>query len=357
MNPSQVRENRQGDAAAAVETTSPTHANLQFPGEDRGESLAAMAQRDLDAALQLLAERAQYITGASGAAIALQRAGRQEMVCRASAGTNAPELGALLSTELGLSGESVRTRRPLRCDDAGNDSRVNREGCRQLGIASVVVVPIVSQDDVLGVFELFAGSANAFGDRDVAALQRLGQMVETAVRQMEAAQAQMALFAQTEAAREVAETAAQRQRMWSAPEAALPVEVEKTEDRSTPAALRFFRQCQACRFPVSEGRELCVECEEKKWRGQPLPAKAREAASVGSEAKPEPHSTDQNSTDQTGTNEAREASTKSGGESALPSFGMNSDESWLAANRHILLAVGAGAVAAAVIAILRFYVI
>ena len=45
----------------------------EFPGEDGGRSLAEVAQRDLDAALQLLADRAQYITGASGAAIALRR--------------------------------------------------------------------------------------------------------------------------------------------------------------------------------------------------------------------------------------------------------------------------------------------
>src|SRR5690348_8541560 len=98
-----------------------------------------MAQRDLDAALHLLADRAQYITGASGAAIALRRDGKRDMLCRASIGTNAPELGALLSAEVGLSGESVRTRRPLRCDDTFSDTRVNREICQQLGIGSVVV--------------------------------------------------------------------------------------------------------------------------------------------------------------------------------------------------------------------------
>ena len=100
-----------------------------------------MAQRDLDAALQLLADRAQFITGASGAAIALKRQGMSDMLCRASAGSNAPALGALLSTEFGLSGESVRTRQVLRCDDAERDARVNHEVCRQLGIASVVVMP------------------------------------------------------------------------------------------------------------------------------------------------------------------------------------------------------------------------
>ncbi len=147
-----------------------------------------MAQNDLDAALQLLAERAQYITGASGAAIALRRGEHADMLCRASAGSNAPELGALLSMEYGLSGESVRTRQALRCDDTETDARVNREGCRHLGIASVVVMPIVSEQRVLGVFELFSGKPRAFDGRDLSALQRLGEMVETAVKHAEAAQ-------------------------------------------------------------------------------------------------------------------------------------------------------------------------
>jgi GAF domain-containing protein len=156
--------------------------SVGFPGEESGRSLAEMAHRDLDAALQLLADRAQYITGASGAAIALRRRGKNDMLCRASTGSNAPELGALLSTEFGLSGESVRTRQPLRCDDAERDVRVNREVCRQMGIASVVVMPVVNDDEVLGVFELFSGKANAFGVREVSAVERLSEMVETAVR-------------------------------------------------------------------------------------------------------------------------------------------------------------------------------
>src|SRR3984957_20372107 len=164
--------------------TAPTHlpSNPHFSSANGEHSLADMAQRDLDSALQLLADRAQYITGASGAAIALRRIGKNDMLCRASAGSTAPELGALLSTEFGLSGESVRTRQALRCDDAERDVRVNRDVCRQMGIASVVVMPVVNDDEVLGVFELFSGTANAFGARDVSAVQRLSEMVETAVR-------------------------------------------------------------------------------------------------------------------------------------------------------------------------------
>jgi RNA polymerase-binding transcription factor DksA len=158
---------------------------LRFPGEDGGKSLSEMAQRDLDATLQLLVERAQYITGASGTAIALREGG--QMVCCATAGPSAPDIGTHLQIDSGLSAECVRTRQTLHCDDAENDARVNRESCRALGIKSVVVMPLVRGDEVYGVFELLAGRANAFEERDFIALQRLSEMIQTALDLAEAA--------------------------------------------------------------------------------------------------------------------------------------------------------------------------
>src|SRR6202042_761556 len=81
----------------------------------------------------------------------------------------------------------------LRCDNAEHDPRVNRESCRERGIASVMIVPIMGEDrrgqgQVLGVFELFSGQADAFAERDLSALQRLGEMVETAVKLARAAE-------------------------------------------------------------------------------------------------------------------------------------------------------------------------
>jgi GAF domain len=280
-----------------------SESKLRFPGEDGGRSLAAMAERDLDAALQLLAERAQYITGASGAAIALRRGAAHDMLCRASAGSNAPELGALLSTEYGLSGESVRTRRALRCDDAERDPRVNRDGCRQLGIASVVIMPIVGDDDVIGVFELFSGKTEAFNDRDLSALERLGRMVETAVKHAVAFQTRLEIeeFLQTDVPPPV-ETVPPKATV--APAAALPKSAQPKEENAdskrplfwsaailaqsanrpaseakqlkVPPVLRQLQKCQACGFPVSPGRTFCVECEDKQWRGERLPQPAPE---------------------------------------------------------------------------------
>jgi GAF domain-containing protein len=410
MEPSPSRDQVLSTMANAASTHFPSQ--VGFPGENSAHSLIELARRDLDAALQLLTDRAQYITGASGAAIALRRNGKNDMQCRASTGTNAPELGALLSTEFGLSGESVRTRQPLRCDDAERDVRVNREVCRQLGIASVVVMPVVNEEEVLGVFELFSGEVNAFGERDLSAVQRLSEMVETAVRLAEATEnlterlraggisALAVAAAEAEEDKildvpvleslaphnqvpakqvveelvledvvltepgpelaaeaiagkqlsvgstvEVAETngedatselldekiptpsthsgqalkpeegapsfgeavaavpdpakaavpesvafepqaaspqpeaavapspettPSKNQLFWSAAlnpaaDAAKPAEVDQSR---VPPVLRNLRKCEACGFPVSTGRVLCVECEEKKWRGQ-----------------------------------------------------------------------------------------
>jgi len=175
MDPHSILDH--GDAPEA--NASDSAGSVRFPAEDGGRSLAEMAERDLAATLQLLAERAQYITGATGAAIALRD--HDEMVCRASAGTSAPAVGILLQINSGLSGESVRTQQTLRCDDASTDTRVNRESCEALGISSVVVMPLLRGDEVIGVFELFSDQPNIFEARDIAALERMGAMVHAAL--------------------------------------------------------------------------------------------------------------------------------------------------------------------------------
>ena len=216
-------------------------------------------------------------------------------------------------------------------------------------------MPVVQDDQVLGVFELFSGQVNAFGERDVSALQRLSGLVETAVRlarasvqvsagmkedvappyvqnpavetgptgsQSHGEMADFALevepqapgsgrqvpavesvpqprdggispFASFSEQAQIAEHIPPTQEgVVASAGLSLPITERKPlfwsaaldasanahagEDRSqVPPMLRNLRKCQACGFPVSSDRTLCVECEEKKWRGQlraPKPA-------------------------------------------------------------------------------------
>ncbi len=125
----------------------------------------------LEVVLNEVVEQACLTTGATGAAIALERDGA--MVCRASSGTTAPALGSRLDAAAGLSGECIRTRRTQRSDDVLADSRVDLEASHQLGVRSVIMMPLLREAELIGLFELFSSLPNAFAERDEITLEVL----------------------------------------------------------------------------------------------------------------------------------------------------------------------------------------
>jgi TonB family protein len=145
----------------------------------------------LDLVLNQIVEQARLATTATAAAIALTRSG--ELVCRATTGPNAPGLGVRLPTNSGLSGACVTTRQVQRCDDTETDARVDAAACRDLGIRSMLVVPVLDAAALMGVFEIFSPRPHAFGDRDVQTLQALSlRIVSTLHRATEEAAAPVA---------------------------------------------------------------------------------------------------------------------------------------------------------------------
>jgi len=290
-------------------------------GDEKRSASQGLEEAELEAALQLLVERAQYITGATGTALALPQSG--EMVCRASAGSCAPSIGARLQVRSGLTGESVARRQLLRCDNAETDPRVNLETCRALGIASIVVLPMLRRDgEVRGLFELFSDHPYAFEERDLIALERMADLTLTALDLAEerhggippakplkasstggqekpaAPVAVGPLLKSVLEATDVALAGAARATA-TAPsisptnsetphfsvelprKESRPAEVEVStvatadqigEDEgqslaSVPEAMRRVQKCTSCGFPISEGRTLCLDCEKKKSEG------------------------------------------------------------------------------------------
>lgn len=233
------------------------------------------------------------------------------MVCRASAGTCAPPVGARLQVQSGLTGESVARKQLLRCDNAENDPRVNLETCQQLGIASIVVLPLLSsKGEVRGLFELFSDHAYAFEERDLTALERMAELTRTA---LDLAEKTTIVIPSREAKKEAApssgekpETDISKSEIASgsepsrpvAPVASVPAVAESSKEAesqkeaelqpvtslppvatqlgssatelvsqpSLPPAMQRIQKCSSCGFPVSEGRTLCVDCEEKRHR-------------------------------------------------------------------------------------------
>ena len=278
---------------------------------DNSNGSRALGETELDSALQLLVERAQYITGATGTALALPQG--EEMVCRASAGSSAPAVGARLQVRSGLTGESIARRQLLRCDNAETDPRVNLEACRALGIASIVVLPLLRRNgEVRGLFELFSDHPYAFEERDLLALERMADLTLTALDLAE--QRQNSSPAPAPAPRrepeKPVELLPELSTASSAPQAsAVPLNIPRNPEFAEPAvlpaespvlsssaapvpatepvpvlapvaspvavpvaspvaspvpeAMLRVQKCASCGFPVSEGRTLCLDCEKK----------------------------------------------------------------------------------------------
>jgi len=137
------------------------------------------AELDLEPAISAITERAQHLTGATGAAIALSTG--DEIVCRARAGRTAPDLGVRLQTDAGISAEAVRSGEIMLCHDAERNPRVDLASCRRLGVRSILVSPLRHYRSTLGVFEVLSSSPGAFDDRDVATMQLLSGMMVAAI--------------------------------------------------------------------------------------------------------------------------------------------------------------------------------
>lgn len=125
-----------------------------------------------------ITDAARVLTGASGTALALWTEG--VVRCRARSGDIAPELGAALNVDSGISGECLREATALRCDDTQTDDRVDPDVCRHLGVRSIAVVPLRRHDQTIGILEAFSHRPYAFAAEQMDSLLHLAEIVEAA---------------------------------------------------------------------------------------------------------------------------------------------------------------------------------
>jgi len=170
-----------GDKSAESQPWLPSSHALAVRKAD-GEK-AAPDVPTLDRALHDIAGRALQATGATGVAIGLGRQGG--MICRATAGLPIPDVGVRINTESGLGAAAIRQQMSQWCSDTESDPRVDVEVCRQLGVRSIMVVPVRALDAVVGVFAIFSVNPDAFSLRDLMRVKDLAhrttEAIETAI--------------------------------------------------------------------------------------------------------------------------------------------------------------------------------
>jgi diguanylate cyclase (GGDEF)-like protein len=134
---------------------------------------------DLGGVMSFVAERAQMLTAADGAVVEL--AEQDDMVYRASTGIAEGQLGLRLKRVGSLSGLCVKEGKPLRCDNADEDARVDREACQRVGLLSMLVFPLQHQETVVGVLKVVSKRATAFGDQDLLILELMSGLIAAAM--------------------------------------------------------------------------------------------------------------------------------------------------------------------------------
>ena len=176
-NPLSLRKSRfDSDSLTATESSAfASSKSADFPGALTALNVQLQDKScTRDVLLRQIANDAQYFTAADSAVVALGQPGR--IVCLARSGSIGPALGAALDSRSGISGECIRQKSALRCEDSEKDPRVDAQVCRILGIRSLAVVPVFENGVAVGVLEVFSSQPNAFGDHHVSALEKLAEL-------------------------------------------------------------------------------------------------------------------------------------------------------------------------------------
>lgn len=208
--------------------------------------LVLSARVELYACLQLLADRARFITGATWAAIALFE--NKEFVYCAAAGSSAPVIGSVADVKALQSNRST-----------GTDGKT-------------LVVAVIRGAKTAGYFQLVSEAA-ALSDYDLQSIVRLAEMVGTAIDNMEAEEHSIAEQSTPVIAAvlaPVAPTVIEQPKpaapvLWHAPEGATSSVSSKSF--GAPETSVSVYACESCGFPVSRGRNICFDCEERNIPG------------------------------------------------------------------------------------------
>ncbi len=226
---------------------------LNPPVESDGSAwLLESARLEFRASLLLLADRACWVSGARGGAIALGASG--VITYEAVVGLCECEAGEAVPADA----------EPMRQCFAGKPVRVANVGKEQ---AFAMAWPIIQDEKVVGGLELV--SDHEFSNEDQERASRIADLVTVILEHYDAAERVGRL--------EFREKELDPRSLWHVPEeASLPAPVQLTKsdvekrDASKPT-IAGVHGCAACGFPVSPARTLCVECE-RKTEGAPAPA-------------------------------------------------------------------------------------
>ncbi len=144
-------------------------------------AVALMDRLDPEELLTTIVQRAADLLGTPHGYMYLVDAAADELVVRFATGMFTEFVGHRLAREIGVAGAAWATAEPVVVPDYDaletRDPRLPRDR-----FGSVVAIPLVSAGEVIGVLGLASGDpGRGFGEREVAVLQRFGQLASLAL--------------------------------------------------------------------------------------------------------------------------------------------------------------------------------
>lgn len=139
--------------------------------QDQLTTVALDSNTVMDTATRLAME----LTGADGSIIELVEG--DEMVYCFTAGRASAFKGFRVKRATSLSGAALAQCRTLVCEDVMTDDRVDRETCLKANLRSMIVVPLMHGDRMIGVLKNFSSEPHFFDERSVRAMTMItGQL-------------------------------------------------------------------------------------------------------------------------------------------------------------------------------------
>jgi len=158
------------------------------PALDDAQLLSAIIETQSDIAaveldsltvMGIITQRTQKLTGADGAVIEMVEG--DQMVYRSASGIAEPFIGKRLSIATSLSGLCATSGQLQHCRDSETDPRTDRAACREVGIRSMILLPLPHNGRVIGVLKVMSGAPDAFDDRSIAALRLMTNLLTAAL--------------------------------------------------------------------------------------------------------------------------------------------------------------------------------
>ena len=139
------------------------------------QSEIAQAGLDLRQMVDTITTKLQALTGSIGAVVELLDG--DELVYWSGSGSVKQHVGLRIPAIGSLSGLCTVKKTVLVCTDSEVDPRMDLKACRQVGLRSAIVTPLMCEGELVGVLKVLSDKPSAYGARHVELLQTLAAFI------------------------------------------------------------------------------------------------------------------------------------------------------------------------------------